>query len=107
MHYGLFMDHGIMSGHWSGRAAGREGGGWPEHLQVTSPAADNRRRLESHLRPANTAAHKYRHIPPTSRAPSLHRHQKKTQLFLLPREVSNRAGNQPLRRFHINERPHG
>ena len=106
MHYGLFMDHG-MDHEWSLVREGGLGGGWPGHLQVTSPAADNRRRLESHLRPANTAAHKYRHIPPTSRAPSLHRHQKKTQLFLLPREVANRAGNQPLRRFHINERPHG
>ena len=64
--------------------SGREGGGWPEHLQVTSPAADNRRRLESHLRPANTGSINTRHIPPPD----------KTQLFLLPSEVANRAGNQ-------------
>ena len=78
----LWIMEWIMSGHWSGRAAEREGG-WPGHLQVTSPAADNRRRLESHLRPANTGSINTRHIPPPD----------KTQLFLLPSEVANRAGN--------------
>ena len=64
---------------WSGGApktAGREEGGWPGHLQVTSPAADNATFRVSSL-PRQHRLHKYP-AHSSSRAPSLRARQNTT-----------------------------